>query len=89
MLFAEFAHLLILRIRQKVFGEEHPDYATSLNNIGMVNHKIGNYDKALEYLEKCLIIRQKVLGEEHPDYAATLNNIGIVYDSMRNLDKAL
>jgi tetratricopeptide (TPR) repeat protein len=32
----------------------HPDYASSLNNIGAVLSKKGDYDKALEYYFKSL-----------------------------------
>jgi tetratricopeptide (TPR) repeat protein len=40
----------------------HPDYATSLNNIGSTYDSKGDYDKALEYYFKSVEIRKIVLG---------------------------
>jgi tetratricopeptide (TPR) repeat protein len=39
----------------------HPDYATSLNNIGNVYGIKGDYDKALEYFFQSLEIKKIVL----------------------------
>ena len=65
-----------LTIRIKVLGEEHPDVATSYNNIGAALEAQGKYDEALVYYQKALTIRIKVLGEGHPDVATSYNNIG-------------
>jgi tetratricopeptide (TPR) repeat protein len=40
----------------------HPDYATSLNNIGSTYQSKGDYDKALEYYFKSVEITKIVLG---------------------------
>jgi tetratricopeptide (TPR) repeat protein len=40
----------------------HPDYATSLNNIGSTYDNKGDYDKALEYYFKSIEIRKIILG---------------------------
>jgi tetratricopeptide (TPR) repeat protein len=40
----------------------HPDYASSLNNIGSTHNRKGDYDKALEYYFKSAEIRKIVLG---------------------------
>jgi tetratricopeptide (TPR) repeat protein len=52
-----------------VFGEDHPDTASSYNNIGLVYKNMGNYMKAIEYLESSLMIKLKILEENHPDTA--------------------
>jgi ABC-type transporter Mla subunit MlaD len=39
---------------------------------------LGDYDKALEYLNIALEIRKDVLGESHPYTQQTLQNIAIV-----------
>lgn len=44
-------------------GEDHPDVATTYNNLGNVYQSQGDYAKALEYHEKALRIRLKVLGD--------------------------
>ena len=76
-------------IRERLYGLEHPDTATSYNNIGYVYKCLGDYDKALEYYSKDMAICEKVLGKEHPDTATSYNNIGGVYYSLGDYDKAL
>ena len=81
-----------LAISETVLGTEHPDTATTYNNIGSVYWKRSrrdDYDKALEYYFKALAIREKVLGTEHPDTANSYNNIGWVYKALGDYDKAL
>jgi tetratricopeptide (TPR) repeat protein len=58
---------MALDIRRKVFGEEHPDVASSYNNIGGVYDSKGEYALALEYYQKALDILTKVYGAEHPE----------------------
>ncbi len=77
-----------LDIRQKVLGEEHPDYATSLNELGMLYYKMTDYGKAEPLVRQALDICQKVLGEEHPDYARNLSHLALVYQAMGDYGKA-
>ena len=79
----------LLGIREKVLGTEHPDTATSYNNIGMIYSHMGDYERALEYYQKALEIREAVLGTEHPDTAASYNNIGLLYLYMGDYERAL
>jgi hypothetical protein len=53
--------------------------ADSFNNIGRVYTGKGDYDLALDNLNKSLAIRTKVLGPESINVAKSLNNIGNVY----------
>ena len=70
-------------------GGEHPDVATSCNNIGLTWNKKGEYDKALECFEKCLAIRLKTLGGEHPHVATSYYHIGKCYDALTRKELAL
>ncbi len=56
-----------LAINEKVLGDEHPDTARSLNNLGALLDTEGDYAGARGYFERALAIDEKVLGEEHPD----------------------
>ncbi len=67
----------------------HPDVSTSYNNIAVVWHNKGEYDKALEFYNKSLNIRLKNLGEEHPSVATSYNNIGRVWNNKGEYVKAL
>ncbi|MBS1488790.1 MAG: tetratricopeptide repeat-containing sensor histidine kinase [Bacteroidetes bacterium] len=58
-----------------------------LNNAGLVNTYIGNYDKALEYHFKSLEIREKEGDKRAIRYA--LNNIGLVYHNITDDENAI
>ena len=64
-----------LAIREKVLGAEHPDTATSLNNLASLLQAQGDLAGARPLYERALAIREKVLGAEHPDTATSLNNL--------------
>jgi len=72
-----------------IYGEKHPDYATSLNNLAGLYESMGSYQKALPYYQQALQIRKEILGEKHSDYASSLNNFGYLYNSMGSYQKAL
>jgi tetratricopeptide (TPR) repeat protein len=66
----------------ELFEKNHPessDYASSLNNLGVLYKTMGDYKAAERYFIQALEIRKKVLGEVHPDYASSLNDIGRLY----------
>jgi CHAT domain-containing protein len=73
---------------EKVLGREHPDVATSLNNLALLYSSQGNYGKAEPLYLRSLAIYEKVLGREHPDVATSLNNLAGIYQSQGNYGKA-
>jgi CHAT domain-containing protein len=77
-----------LEIRRRALGENHPDYATSLNNLALLYEDIGDYTRAEPLLKQAMEIRRKTLGENHPDYATGLNNLAGVYLAMGNYARA-
>ena len=82
----------VLAIREKVLPENHPDIATSLDNIGGVYVQLGEYEKikqALEYCLKALTIKKKFLPENHPDIATLYNDVGSVYYKLGDHKQAL
>ena len=64
-----------LEIWKKALGEDHPDYAPSLNNLAALYQAMGDYARAEPLFREALEIRKKALGEDHPDYAESLNNL--------------
>ncbi len=66
----------------------HPDYASSLNNSGLLYRMLGDYYEAEKRCLMALDIRSKTIGEEHSEYAANLNNLGIINDEMGNYKEA-
>src|SRR5262249_12143875 len=77
-----------LAIRQKVFGEQHPDTATSLNNLANLYQSMGDYAKAKPLYERALKIWEKVLGPEQPRTALSLNNLAGLYLDIGDYAKA-
>ena len=79
-----------LKSSQIALPPNHPDLATSYNNIGLVYDSMGEYEKALSYYEKDHWKSSQIaLPPNHPDLATSYNNIGLVYASMGEYEKAL
>ena len=68
-----------LAIYNQVLGEQHPLYATSLNNLASLYYSQGKYEQAEPLFQQALAIRKQVLGEQHPLYAQSLNNLAELY----------
>ena len=75
------------KVRERL-GEEHPDVATSLNNLAELYHDQERYQKAEPLYLQALDLRQRLLGEEHPDVADSLNNLALLYESQGRYQKA-
>ncbi|WP_165441653.1 CHAT domain-containing protein [Rubinisphaera italica] len=69
-------------------GNEHPQYASALNNMALSYHWMGEYAKAEPHFKQVLAIRKKALGERHPDYANSLNNLALLYEAMGEYARA-
>jgi tetratricopeptide (TPR) repeat protein len=67
-------------IRRKLLGEDHPDYARSLFNLGAQYQALGSYRMAQLNYEKALAIFQKALGEDHPQTARSYSNLASTLD---------
>jgi CHAT domain-containing protein/Tfp pilus assembly protein PilF len=67
------------RFAGKFLGEQHPDYAVSLNSLAALYHAMGDYARAEPLYRQAREIRRKVLGEQHPDYAESLSNLAALY----------
>ncbi|WP_437542208.1 tetratricopeptide repeat protein [Sorangium sp. So ce367] len=64
-----------LELRERALGSEHPDVATSLNNLAGLLQTKGDYAAAEPLHRRALAIREKALGPEHPDVATSLNDL--------------
>jgi len=77
-----------LAIFEKHLGQNHPNVATLVNNLGEVYISLGDYAKARELCERALAIFEKHLGQNHPNVAMLVNNLGSVYKSLGDYAKA-
>lgn len=64
-------------------------YATTLNDLGVINEELGNYQTAMSFLERARVLREKTLGKVHLAYAESLNNIAYLKESLGQYDEAL
>ncbi|CAF4480796.1 unnamed protein product, partial [Rotaria magnacalcarata] len=62
---------------QKSLTMNHPSLVIAYNNIGLVYYSMGEYSKALSYLEMTLEIQQQFLTPVHLSIATTYSNIGV------------
>jgi len=69
----------LLAVRRESLGEEHPDVATSYNNLAYLYNSQGRYQDAEPLYIKALELRQRLLGEEHPDVATSYNDLALLY----------
>lgn len=76
-----------LEITKKRLGEEHPNVASSLNNLAYLYYCQGRYSQAEPIYIQALAFWRKLLGEEHPSVATSLNNLaGLYYSQGRYSD---
>ncbi|MCJ8281022.1 MAG: tetratricopeptide repeat protein, partial [Rivularia sp. ALOHA_DT_140] len=69
-------------------GENHPDYAKSLNNLGILYSNMGRYDEAEPIYKQALELTKQLLGENHPETADNLCCLAIIYDDMGRYEQA-
>ena len=70
-----------LQVAEQSMGPNHPDVATSLNNLAALYKTQGQYAQAEPLYKRSLAIREKTLGPNHPDVAQSLNNLALLYDT--------
>ena len=66
----------------RLFGDSHPDTATSLNVIADAQLRQGKYADAQKNFAAALAIYEKRLGPEHENTAAALNNLALVLEKL-------
>ena len=76
---AEPLFLKSTEIRRRALGEQHPDYATSLNNLAELYRAMGRHARGRAALPQVDGDSSPALGEQHPDYATSLNNLAVLY----------
>ncbi len=83
------AHLAAaLEIRRRVYGDQHPDVAEALNNLGLLAKATGEHRAAESLYRQALEQRRRLLGGESPEYAETLNNLGVLLRTGGRLEPA-
>ena len=73
---------------QERLGSDHPDVATSLNNLAALYDSQGRYTEAEPLYLQALELNKRLLGEDHPDVATSLNNLAGLYRSQGRYTEA-
>jgi len=77
-----------LMINEKVFGPDHPDVATSLNNLALLYYAQGKYGEAEPLYKRSLVIWEKALGPDHPHVAIVCKNMAKLYRKIGKKEEA-
>ena len=72
-----------MQISREIFGDRHPSYAASLNNLAQYNSLLGNYEEAARLGTEAMQIFREILGDRHPNYLSECMKF-IYYNSIDN-----
>ncbi|MEH2310839.1 MAG: tetratricopeptide repeat protein, partial [Nostoc sp.] len=64
-----------LAMRKRLLGDEHPDVASSLNNLAFLYDSQGRYSDAEPLYIEALEIAEKRLGANHPNTITIRENL--------------
>ena len=76
---AENIYKEAIKVAEDTFGSDHPNVATSLNNLAELYISKGNYSEIEPLYERALGILEKALGPDHPDVAISTKNLAELY----------
>ena len=77
-----------LEVAEKSVGTDHPDVATSLNNLAELYTTRGQYAQAEPLYKRSLAIMEKALGPDHPNVATGLENLAAIYRATKRDEEA-
>ena len=77
-----------LEVAESSVGPDHPDVATSLNNLAFLYDTQGQYVQAEPFYKRALALKEKALGPDHPDVAMTLENMAVLYRATNRDEEA-
>jgi tetratricopeptide (TPR) repeat protein len=67
-----------LAMRRRLHAGDHPDIATSLNNLAVIQEQLGDYGGAGDLFEQALAMRRRLYAGDHSDIATSLNNLAVI-----------
>ncbi|MFT3710380.1 MAG: serine/threonine-protein kinase [Archangium sp.] len=79
----------VLALQKEHLGAEHPDVASTLNNLGVALVSSGRTQEAVARYEESLVLHEKLEGSEHPNVAVALHNLAVALRRMGQAQVAL
>jgi len=77
-----------LDARRSILPPDHPDLASSENELGNVLVRMARHAEGRGHLETALAMRRRVFGDQHPVTASALLNLAASYQDEGRLDEA-
>jgi tetratricopeptide (TPR) repeat protein/CHAT domain-containing protein len=77
-----------LTLAREIWGDKHPNVATSLNNLASLYQSLNRYQEAEPLYQEALEIDRESLPPRHPDLASHLNNLAGLYESLNRYQEA-
>ncbi len=77
-----------LDLARKIWGNEHKNVATTLNNLALLYNNQGKYNLAEPLYQEALAIYKHLFKRDNPDVATTLNNLASLYDNQEKYSEA-
>jgi tetratricopeptide (TPR) repeat protein len=76
------SYRMVLAVRERALGSDHPDVAASLNNLAELYYDQGRYSEAESLYRRALSIAGKVLRTNHPQTEIYRSNLKACQDAM-------
>jgi tetratricopeptide (TPR) repeat protein len=73
---------------KRLFTGDHPDVASSLNNLALLYKSQGRYSEAEPLYLDALEMTKRLFKDDHPNVATSLNNLASLYDSQEKYSEA-
>ena len=77
-----------LAMRKRLFGNEHPDVAQSLNNLALLYYMQDRYSEAEILYHEALAMKKQLFGDKHLSVTTSLNNLAGLYHDQRRYSEA-
>ncbi len=77
-----------LEVAAQALGRDHPDVATSLNNLALLYRTQGQYAQAEPLFKRSRAILEKALGPDHPNVASSLENMAQLFRATNRGEEA-
>ena len=70
-------------------GDRHPSTLTSIGNLALLLHHLGEREAARPLCEEALAGFRATLGDRHPDTLTSINNLALLLKGMGHRSEAL
>jgi tetratricopeptide (TPR) repeat protein len=85
---AEFWYQQLVKICQTLFTGDHPNVASSLNNLASLYHNQGKYSEAEPLYLEALEMTKRLFTSDHLYVASSLNNLASLYHNQGKYSEA-